>query len=195
MEQTNDIKMHCDVPALWLEHKDGLLHFIRKRVADPQTADDISQEVLMKVYKFCMAKSGVGNVRAWLFQIAQNTITDHFRKQQKMSANLPELAIESEDKIFAEASEYIRPMLSFLPENYAVPLLLSDIEGIKQADIAVQLGLTLAATKSRIQRARQLLKEQFVICCHFETDKFGNLTDFKVKENCTPLQKIILEKI
>lgn len=71
--------MNCDVPALWQEHKEALYYFILKRVKDEPTAKDISQEVLIKVYNFCLAKSGVWNVRSWLFQIAHNAIIDYTR--------------------------------------------------------------------------------------------------------------------
>jgi len=79
------------VPALWLDYKAKLRNFIYKRVHDADLTNDILQEVLLKVYKFCMSKSGVKNVRSWLFQITQNTIIDYYRKQSKISfrENLP----------------------------------------------------------------------------------------------------------
>jgi RNA polymerase sigma-70 factor, ECF subfamily len=86
------------------------------------------------------------------------------------------------------------PMIQFLPEEYATPLKMADIDGLKQAVIAEKLGLSLTATKSRIQRARQLLKSEFITCCHFETDKNGQLISFEVKDNCAPLQAIIKKK-
>ena len=58
---------NCDVPALWLEHKTALKGYIYKRVADEDLVNDILQEVLLKVYNFCLSKSGVRNVRSWLF--------------------------------------------------------------------------------------------------------------------------------
>jgi RNA polymerase sigma-70 factor, ECF subfamily len=184
--------MKCDVPSLWQKHKNELHNFILKRVKDQDLANDIMQDVLMKVYNFCISKSGVKNIRSWLFQIAQNTIIDHYRLQNK-TKNLQEISeVENEDQDLAykEASNYILPMLNFLPEEYSIPLKLADIDAMKQADIAKQLGLSLPATKSRIQRARQLLKAEFMTCCHFETDKQGNLISFEIKDSCNSLQKI-----
>ncbi len=184
-------QMNCDVPNLWQEHQKELKNFIYKRVKDREVTNDISQEVLLKIYNFCQRKSGIRNVRSWLFQIAQNTITDHFRKQAKFTdKEIPEKAVEDENLAFNDAVRYIIPMLEFLPEAYAVPLKLSDIDGMKQADIAKKLGLGLPATKSRIQRARQLLMEEFITCCHFEKDPTGNLLSFEIKDSCVPLQKI-----
>lgn len=182
-------QMNCDVPELWLEHQKELKNFIFKRVKERDLTNDISQEVLLKVYNFCRSKSGVKNVRSWLFQIAQNTIIDHYRKQSKISyKEIPEDASEDENLAFQEAGKYIIPMLEFLPEAYSVPLKLSDIDGMRQADIAKKLSLSLPATKSRIQRARQLLMDEFITCCHFEKDGGGNLLSFEIKDSCTPLQ-------
>jgi RNA polymerase sigma-70 factor, ECF subfamily len=192
MTRQTEVKTTCDVPALWQEHKNELRNFILKRVKNHDLADDILQDVLVKVYNFCISKSGVKNIRAWLFQIAQNTITDHYRRQSKLT-DLDQLtAIENEDQAiaFSEATNYILPMLDFLPAAYAIPLKLADIDNLKQADIAKKLNLSLSATKSRIQRARQLLKAEFITCCHFETDKQGNIISFEIKDNCEPLQKI-----
>ena len=187
-----EIKTNCDVPALWQEHKNELRNFILKRVKEEDLTNDILQDVLMKVYNFCISKSGVRNIRSWLFQIAQNTITDHYRKQSKFTNldNLNEIEYEDQNIAFSEATNYILPMLEFLPKEYAVPLKFADIDNIKQADIAKKLNLSLSATKSRIQRARQLLKAEFITCCHFETDKQGNLISFEIKDSCEPLQKV-----
>lgn len=190
MKQT-DIKTNCDVPALWEEHKNELRNFILKRVKEQDLTNEILQEVLLKVYNFCISKSGVRNIRSWLFQIAQNTIADHYRKQSKFTdlENLRDIENEGSNAAFLEAANYIIPMLQFLPEEYALPLKLADIDNMKQADIAKKLNLTLPATKSRIQRARNLLKAEFITCCHFETDKKGNLISFDIKDSCKPLQK------
>jgi RNA polymerase sigma-70 factor (ECF subfamily) len=187
-----EIKTNCDVPALWQEHKKELRNFILKRVKEEDLTNDILQDVLMKVYNFCISKSGVRNIRSWLYQIAQNTITDHYRKQSKTTNldNLTEIEYEDQNIAFSEATNYILPMIEFLPKEYAVPLKFADLDNIKQADIAKKLNLSLSATKSRIQRARQLLKAEFITCCHFKTDKQGNLISFEIKDSCEPLQKV-----
>ena len=192
MTMQKEIKTNCDVPALWQEHKNELRNFILKRVKEEDLTNDILQDVLMKVYNFCISKSGVRNIRSWLYQIAQNTITDHYRKQSKTTNldNLTEIEYEDQNIAFSEATNYILPMIEFLPKEYAVPLKFADLDNIKQADIAKKLTLSLSATKSRIQRARQLLKAEFITCCHFKTDKQGNLISFEIKDSCEPLQKV-----
>lgn len=187
-ETNNSITTNCDVPALWTDHKDALYRFIFKRVKDEDLAKDLLQEVLMKVYRFCISRSGVKNVRSWLFQIAQNSIIDHARKQGKMSSDVPDVIDEVPEDAYKEAADFLVPIINLLPEKYALPLRMSDIDGMKQSDIAKKLGLNFSATKSRIQRARQLLKAEIITCCHLETDGKGNLLSFAIKDSCKPLQ-------
>ena len=191
MQDPVNLKTNCDVPALWLEHKEALKHFIYKRVKDHNTTNDILQEVLLKVYKFCLSKSGVRNVRSWLFQIANNTIIDDIRKKQHVihAAEIPEITDNNEDSAYKDAVDFILPMIKLLPFEYAEPLRLSDIVGIKQSEIAKQLDLELSATKSRIQRARKMLKDVFIECCIMEIGTDGKLISFDIKEGCRPLQE------
>ena len=183
--------MNCDVPQLWMDHIDALRGYIRKRVHDENEADDILQDVLIKVYNFCMTKSGVYNLRSWLFQIAYNTIVDWARKRQivKETDQVPDIIDSNNHDAYKDAAEYIVPMIHFLPPKYAEPLRLADIEGMNQATIARQLGIGLSAAKSRIQRARQMLKEIFIECCLLETGADGKLISFDIRSDCKPLQQ------
>ena len=83
---------------------------------------------------------------------------------------------------------YLRPLLSLLPEHYATPLRLADLEGMKQQDIADRVGLGLSAVKSRIQRARVMLREKIVECSHLELDEAGRPVDFAIRADCACLQ-------
>jgi RNA polymerase sigma-70 factor, ECF subfamily len=190
--------MNCDVPALWQEHKEALYYFVLKRVHDESTAKDIAQDVLLKVYNFCGSKSGVRNVRAWLFQIANNTIIDYYRKNSKSFSveSFSEVEEESEASAFKEAAEFILPMINLLPEIYATPLRMSDVDGIKLKDIAEELNIGLPAVKQRVSRARKLLKDVFTECCIMELDERGRLVSFDIRPGCGALQryKASLEK-
>lgn len=189
--------MNCDVPALWQDHKEALYFFILKRVKDESTAKDISQDVLLKVYNFCSCKSGVRNVRAWLFQIANNTIADYYRKHRDYTTDeFNEQVDETEASAFKDAAEFILPLINLLPKTYAVPLRMSEVDGINLKDIAAELGLGLSAVKQRVSRGRKLLKDVFTECCLLELDENGRLISFDIRPNCGPLQryKASLEK-
>jgi RNA polymerase sigma-70 factor, ECF subfamily len=184
--------MNCNEPTLYKEHKEALYYYILKRVHDESTAKDISQDVLLKVYKFCCCDRGIRNVRSWLFQIAQNTIIDHYRKHHKSFTTtdmVPEAKEENEASAFKEAAEYILPMINLLPETYSIPLRMSDVEGIKLKDIAEDLDIGLSAVKQRVSRGRKMLKDLFTECCLMELDEQGRLVSFEIRPDCRSLQR------
>lgn len=184
--------MNCNVPELWLEHKEALYFYLLKRVHDEELAKDLCQEVLLKVYHFCISKAGIDNVRAWLYQVAHNTMIDYYRKAGKLpTAGLDrttEIEDESTFSAFREAAEFVLPMINLLPDMYAGPLRMSDVEGMKLKDIATHLGLSLDAVKKRVSRARQMLRETFTECCLMELDDKGRLLHFDIRPDCRSLQ-------
>ncbi len=90
-------------------------------------------------------------------------------------AQLNEASLSNDEDFEEELIHCLDPMINALPDKYREALVLSDIRGIKQSEIAKRLGLGLSATKSRIQRARKQLQENFVSCCHFQLDQSGKL--------------------
>jgi RNA polymerase sigma-70 factor (ECF subfamily) len=94
-----------------------------------------------------------------------------------------------DNSIIGEASDYIKALLKLLPEDYSKPLYMSDIEGIEQKTIAKNLELSLSNTKSRIQRARVKLKEQFLECCVVSFGEGGEMISFDIKPECTMLKE------
>lgn len=101
---------------------------------------------------------------------------------------MPDLPTDKEDLIYKEAAEWIDPLIGLLPKEYALPLRLADIEGLKQQEVADRLGLSLTAVKSRIQRARKMLQAEIKTCCHVELDEGGGLAHFSIKESCVSLK-------
>ena len=183
--------MNCNIAELWEEHKEALLGFINNKVMDDSTAKDIFQDVLLKVYRFCCCKSGVRNERAWLLQIAHNTIIDYYRKQKRhfSVADVHEIKEVSENSSFKEAAEFILPMIQLLPKHYADPLRMSDVQGIKLKEIALSMNLGLSAVKQRVVRGRKLLKDIFEECCLMELDNKGRMVSFDIRPGCISLQR------
>jgi RNA polymerase sigma-70 factor, ECF subfamily len=185
--------MNCDVPALWIEYKDRLFSFIKKRVNDLEDAKDLHHDVLMKVYKFCQTKSGVKKIDSWLYQIAHNTIVDYYkRKERKFEPEIEDF--DENDSPLISAIDYIVPLIGLIPKEYGEPLMLSDIQNLKQKEIAEKMGLSLTATKSRIHRARVLLKKEFSTCFAIQYGSDGEISDMELKNDCKPLQEINYKK-
>jgi RNA polymerase sigma-70 factor (ECF subfamily) len=180
----------CNIFEIWEEYKSALLGYIKKRVADEDDAKDILQEVLLKSYQFCSKGKNVLHLKSWLYKITQNAIIDYYKKNNKTITHIPEIVQENDEKsLIGEASDYIKTLLKLLPNEYATPLYLSDIDGIDQKVIAENLGLTLPNTKSRIQRGRIKLKEKFLECCVVSFGDNGEMISFDIKPECTLLKE------
>lgn len=179
------IKNYQEVWDIWLSSKGRLYRYILSKFKDEELAKDITQEVLLKIHKSCCSEKEIKNINSWLFQIAHNSAIDQLKKDQKNQYNsIESVEIESSDT-WNEISLFLEPLIDCLPESYAIPLKMSDIDGIKQQKIADQLGISLTAAKSRVQRARKNLKEQIRTCYHIETDKNGVPISFELKNSCS----------
>ncbi|KAA3436572.1 RNA polymerase sigma factor SigZ [Rufibacter hautae] len=178
------------VAPIFLTYQEALKGFIRKRVPSPADAEDLSQQVLLKVHRHCEKLPEVRNVRAWLYEITRHVVHDFFRERQRETA-LPEgteIVDLSHENPLHDLESCVLPLLQLLPPEYAEPLRLSDLEGVPQQEIANQLGLSLSGAKSRIQRGREKLKAVFLECCHLELDRQGRLISAEIKPNCQVLQ-------
>jgi RNA polymerase sigma-70 factor (ECF subfamily) len=70
-------------------------------------------------------------------------------------------------------------MIERLPDHYRQAVMLSEIEGLKQREVAIKQGISLSGAKSRVQRGRKMLKEMLMAGCHFEFDHRGTVIDYQ----------------
>ena len=169
------------VDLIWEEYYNLLLIFILKRVSDKAIAEDILQNVFTKIISKINSLKDSTKLKSWIFQITRNTIIDHYR-ESSTSAELPQDLQEEDDDlkndINEEVESWISPFIQRLPDKYQEALLLTEIEGMSQKDLAIHLGISYAGAKSRVQRGRALLKEKLTQCCTFHADKYGNIMDY-----------------
>lgn len=169
---------------IWDKHKGHLLNFIKTKIDVEDTAEDILQEVSIKLLDNLTQKTEIKNYKTWLFQVTRNTIADYYRKSKKhseLSIIQAEVNINSSVCV-CDLSGFV--IQTYLPEKFSQPLYLSDIEQKPQQEIAEMLGLSLAATKSRIQRGRKKLKNLVSECINITYNKKGQISDFQLKKNC-----------
>jgi RNA polymerase sigma-70 factor (ECF subfamily) len=69
----------------------------------------------------------------------------------------------------------LRHMIEDLPPIYRDALIMVELEIMSQKEYAEKINLSYSAAKSRVQRARQLLKETLIACCNYQFDKYGNI--------------------
>jgi RNA polymerase sigma factor (SigZ family) len=172
---------------LWEDFHIPLRQFIRAQVRDEQQADDLLQEVFLKIHAHLDAVRTRDKVGSWLYQIARHVVSDYYRaRQSEATTALPddiaERLMEPEEDEENEAVQSllpcILPLVQRLPQPYRQALLLTEVEGMSQKELAQRLGLSFSGAKSRVQRARDKLRELLLDCCHFEFDRRGNIIDY-----------------
>lgn len=157
-------------------------------MADPATAEDILQNVFVKIQSRLDHLRTPAKLQSWLYLIARNAIIDHYRKNRGTSP-LPELLLAEPPKDSPEVCELkdaLRQMIEGLPDTYREAIVLTEFEGLSQRELAARLGITLSGAKSRVQRARGQLKQMLLGCCQFEFDRRGGVIDCRprAKDGC-----------
>ena len=173
--------------AIWEEYCCRLLAFIRGRVSDPAEAEDILQEVFLRVHRNLCCLPQPSKMDSWIYQIARNLIIDHYRRRKELVVipeSLPAQADFPEEDSEAELALSLSEMVNELPEPYRQALLLTEYQGLSQVEMAEKLGISLSGAKSRVQRARQKLRDMLLTCCHFELDRRGRIMDFYARCCC-----------
>lgn len=161
--------------------------FVRRRVRDDSAADDVVQEVMLKVYRSRASLQDDQRLEAWLYRIARRTVIDHYRRRRPREELPATLAAEPDDELAPFREAVIRSMTQFLeelPEAYREPVRLSELEGLPLAKIALRSGLSLTAVKSRVRRGRAMLKRKLQDCCRFEFDPHGKVIGWEPRGAC-----------
>ncbi|MEC5127892.1 sigma-70 family RNA polymerase sigma factor [Verrucomicrobiales bacterium BCK34] len=175
------------------ELRNSLFRFVCSKVGDPHLAEDLTQEILLRGLSKLSGLKSRERLESWLFQIARNAIADHFRQTKPtevFSDDLPDnndafQTIAEEDAVLREMlSSFIRGVVESLPAKYRDALRYTDYEGHTQAELARREGISLSGAKSRVQRARQEVREAVKRCCDIEKDASGQILD--VRERKTP---------
>ena len=184
MEEAIQQMMTTSTDRIWNEHADQLRGFIYRRIPDPSIVDDLVQEVFLKVQSKVATLKDETRLQSWLYQITRNTMMDYFRgqKPEEELPDTPDLPEAEVSHVLEELAECVRPMMDALPEEYRLPLLLSDLEGLPQKEVAERLGLSLSAAKSRVQRARDRLKSAFIECCQLKLDHRGSVMGYQGRD-------------
>ncbi len=175
---------------------DGFHEKIRRyltRLIGESEADDVTQEVFLKINAALDSFRGDSSLSTWIYRIATNAAIDYRRKSltspQEQAADegltgkptsdedIPIDPITSPDKqlIRKEMNDCIKGVVDGLPENYRTVLILSDLEEMKNNEIAEVLDISLETVKIRLHRARTRLKKELEHHCSFYKDERNEL--------------------
>lgn len=174
---------------LWRDYRDRLVRFVRRRVEDAATAEDIAHDVLVRAYQKGDTLRSGQKFEAWLYQITRNAVIDHYRARRPSEELPSELAAPDPEGGRAAREELagcMRPLVAALPPRYRDAVTLSELHGLTQNETAQRLGLSLSGAKSRVQRARRMLEEKLLACCRVELDHRGAIVDYESRSGCGP---------
>lgn len=166
---------------LWTDYCCRLLAFIRGKVSDEADAEDILQEVFLRVHQGLCCMGDWTGMERWIYRVTRNLIIDHYRRRRPM-VELPE-SIASEDSSLEDDPRTrlafsLRQTIDELSPVYREALILTEYEGLSQKQLAERAGISLSGAKSRVQRARERLRQLLLDCCHFELDRLGRIIDY-----------------
>jgi RNA polymerase sigma-70 factor (ECF subfamily) len=159
----------------WTNTQDKLKAFVLRHTRDEATADDIIQDVFLKVHDRMDQLRETEKIVPWIFRITRNAITDHFRQQEK-KRRASDVDWESERKPLNDCvSSCLLQMMGSLPAKYREALELTELKNLSQLELASELNISYSGAKSRVQRARQMLRERMDEAYHIRFDAYGNV--------------------
>src|SRR5215212_3803722 len=160
--------------------------YFRRRVRDSSTAEDLAQETLLKAYRCRAALRDQGRVEPWLYRIAHGALADYYRRQARrveLRDDAPQepVGLTDKDQMMRIIVCSARCYLESLPRDYRDPVHLADYEGLPHAEVARRLGLSLAATKTRVRRGKLMVRSLMEARCRFEYDALGNIIGYELR--------------
>lgn len=160
------------------------MNFVLRYTQDRPLAEDIVQDVFLKVHDKLPQLKQSDKISSWIFRIARNAITDHFRRKSRtisaMDLDWGPDVVTLNDCVTSCLGE----MLKTLPEKYRRALELAELEGMSQLELAERLAISYSGAKSRVQRARRILKEKMDAAYRIQFDRYGNAIACENKLPC-----------
>lgn len=178
---------------MWREMLPQLRKFVRRRIADPDRADDVVAEILLRIHQNMASLDDRELLPNWVFRIARNAVIDEYRRagrsREQLTPTLSDQVIdrsvdEDEPAAIRELSACLRPLLKGLSDDQRDALEMVDLAGMTQADAAQQVGVSLSGMKSRVQRGRRRLAELLGQCCALVLDGRGVPMDYEPRPGC-----------
>ncbi|HXA00718.1 MAG TPA: sigma-70 family RNA polymerase sigma factor [Cytophagaceae bacterium] len=154
----------------------SLYNFAYRLTLDEDDANDLVQETYMKAYRFFDSYEQGTNAKAWLFRILKNSFINDFRKKSKQPSKIDYQEVESfynsddiDENITTDLRiESVQEMigdevanaLNSLAVDFRTIIILCDLEGFTYEEMAKILDIPIGTVRSRLHRARNLLKDK-----------------------------------
>jgi RNA polymerase sigma-70 factor (ECF subfamily) len=158
-----------------------LAAYLARMSGSDADADDLLQETLMRIARALPEFEGRSSPKNWAYRIATNVAIDFLRKTKKgdfieFGGSEDRSEVDEEDRlVLEEMNDCVRGVIDGLPPDHRAALILFNLEGRSVAETAQILGISVAAAKVRIHRAKARLKAALARECDFYTSDDGNL--------------------
>ncbi len=180
-----------DFQHVYEEYYPKIVGYLRRIVGEAE-AEDVAQEVFVKVSRSLDGFRGESSLSTWIYRIATNTAMDHLRKSSTKRSVLPteEKELSSDEDagpadnkplldtllIRKDMNDCIRGVVESLSGDYSTVLVLSEFEGLTNSEIAEVIGISLDTAKIRLHRARSKLRKALEAKCNFYRDERNELS-------------------
>jgi RNA polymerase sigma factor (sigma-70 family) len=160
----------------FMPHINSMYNFAYRLTFDEDDAKDLVQDTYLKAFRFIDSFQQGTNAKAWLFRILKNSFINDYRKKKKEPAKVdyqevetfynsedvdrqitPDLRVESLQNLMGDE---ISNALNSLDVDFRTVIILCDLEGFKYDEMAKILDIPIGTVRSRLHRARNLLKEK-----------------------------------
>jgi RNA polymerase sigma-70 factor, ECF subfamily len=151
-----EVEMTVSLESIYNDFHTNLYRFIAGRVSDGDTAEDILQDVYLKIHSHISGLRETDRLESWIYQIARNAIIDTYRRVRPQDELTETLAspLDDESEAVSELASSVRGMLNCLPDAYRQALELTEFQGLSQVELADKLNISVSGAKSRVQRGR-----------------------------------------
>ena len=155
----------ADFTALYRDHHAYVWRILRRMGVPPAGLEDALQDVFIVVHRRRHTLEPDASVRSWLFGIARRVAADVHRGRRRLKRRLeavpaPPPGPELDDEVArAEAAGFVQTFLERLDEGHRMVFLLADVEGLTAPEIADALELPVGTVRTRLRRAKQLVRE------------------------------------
>jgi RNA polymerase sigma-70 factor, ECF subfamily len=173
---------------IYLECREKIKKNIQSKIADAEIVNDIGQEVFIR-FATKAEDLNNNNLCSYLLRISDNLVNDHYRKIKYKGYAMPLEIMESDkewqtEKQFVMQENVLMNFVNNLPEMYKEALVLTEIDGISQKELANRLNISYSGIKSRVQRAKLMLRNAMLNCCNYKFDRYGNLISCCETDSC-----------
>jgi RNA polymerase sigma-70 factor (ECF subfamily) len=179
----------------WVHLRQQVRGMLGGRLASGADADDVVQDVLLRVFRNTGGLRDGDRFGSWLATTIRNAVADQLRAKQRHPVVAREQPEKADHTLPPDGPDEnarrcliaaLRPFAERLPAIYRDVIILSELEDVPHAEIAKRLSISVSGVKSRVQRGREQLRKMLNDCCAIALDARGSVVACEPRGRNTP---------